>query len=215
MTIEEIEHELLVISNKSDNEGAAHSAFSTIYKGYSKFLTSVVSGNLKRMGIYDKQVMNTVINNTFYKLYENPFVFSFPNGAIDDNNFKAWLSTVAKNELTRLLKEYFEGTKSLEIVIVDPQMESEDLDEVIFESVNLKVMNDALNTLSERDKEILLTLYLYYEEGKNTPSKILDLICKIHSTTKENIRKIKQRSEKKIIEFFSQRTLLKPLRDVK
>ncbi|BFO65361.1 sigma-70 family RNA polymerase sigma factor [Chryseobacterium sp. KCF3-3] len=213
MTVEEIEDILLVISEKSDDETSALAAFSKLYKSYSKFLSAVISGALKNSGIYDEQVLNTVMNNTFFKIYENPLIFSFPENAIE-NNFKAWLSTVARNELKRLLIEYYRNKEESlsngnnDVAII----ESEVLPEGIFESVNLKVLNDALNLLSERDRHILLTLYMYYEEGMKTPSDVLDLLCEMYGTTKPNIRKIKERSEKKIIEHFSKYTELKPLK---
>ena len=155
------------------------------------------------------------MNNTFYKLYEDPLAFSFLKNAEDDKTFKAWLSVVARNELKRLLKEYYHNNSSLEESGMEPAIISEELPLEVFESTNIKVLNDALNTLSERDKHILLTIYLYYEEGKNTPSSTLDLLCVMYGTTKVNIRKIRERSEKKIIDYFSQHTQLKPLKNVK
>lgn len=215
MTVEETEEILLMISDQSNDEDSAIDAFTKLYKGYSKFLFSVVSYSLKNMGMYDEHLLNTVLNNTFYIVYEKPLSFSFPAEAEDDRSFKAWLSTVAKNELRKLLKDYYCKEKSLELVTEDSLLESEELSEELFESVNLKMMNDALATLSQRDKEILLALYLYQEEGKKTPSEVLNILCKTHDTTKENIRKIKQRSEQKIIEYFSKYSQLKPLKNDK
>ena len=60
-----------------------------------------------------------------------------------------------------------------------------------------------------------MTYYTYYEKGKNTPSNVLDEICKIHKTTKPNIRKIKERSEKKIIEYLENKSNLKAVKNVK
>jgi len=215
MTIEEIEDILLAISEKLNDENSATNAFAKLYRGYSKFLSSVISRVLKNSGIYDEHVLNTVINNTFYKIYENPLIFSFKQGAIDDKGFKAWLAVVAKNELKRLLHEYYTNMYSLETLETEPAIESPELPEGVYESVNLKIMDAALNTLTERERHILLTLYLYYEEGKNTPSEVLNMLCKMYNTTKMNIRQIKVRSEKKIAEYFSKHTQLKPLKDVK
>ncbi|AZI20600.1 sigma-70 family RNA polymerase sigma factor [Chryseobacterium taklimakanense] len=159
--------------------------------------------------------MQTVINNTFFKLYENPLIFTFPHNVDNDKPFKAWLSVVAKNELKRLLQEYYQTSDLPETLNIESAIVSEDIPSEIFESVNIKVLNDALNTLSTRDKHILLTLYLYYEEGKNTPSNVVDLLCNMYETTKVNIRKIRERSEKKIINYFEKNTQIKPLKNVK
>jgi len=215
MTIGEIEDILLVISDRGNDERAAGAAFATLYRRYSKFLNAVVSGVLKDTGIYDEHFLNTVVNNTFYKLYENPLVFSFREGAPDDKGFKAWLSVVAKNELKQLLKEYFSQTISLEKVDTDSIADDDGISEEVCKNVNLKMLEDAMNLFSERDRQILRMLYLYHDEGKNTPSEVLNIICNIYNTTKPNIRKIKERCEKKIIEYFEKRTQLKPLKYVK
>ncbi|MEN2436282.1 sigma-70 family RNA polymerase sigma factor [Weeksellaceae bacterium A-14] len=215
MTIDEIENMLLVISERSNDEKNAKAAFTDLYRGYSSFLSAVVSRTLQSSGIYDEHIMQTVINNTFFKLYENPLIFTFPENVENDKPFKAWLSVVAKNELKRLLQEYYQTSDLPETLNIESAIISEDIPSEIFESVNIKVLNDALNTLSPRDKHILLTLYLYYEEGKNTPSNVLDLLCKMYETTKVNIRKIRERSEKKIINYFEKNTQLKPLKNVK
>lgn len=215
MTKEEIEDILLQLSDKAEQERDAVAAFNLLYRGYSKFLSSVISAALRNCGIYDEHVVNTVLNNTFLIIYEKPLFFSFPPEAVDDKRFKAWLATVARNELKRLLMEYYSTTVSLALVACEPVADSEELPEDVFEGVNFKILNDALNTLSERDKDILMTLYLFYEEGKKTPSDVLNMICKMHDTTNQNIRKIKERGEKKIAEYFMRHSQLIPLKNVK
>ena len=215
MTVDEIENTLLVISERSNDEKNAKAAFTDLYRGYSNFLCAVVSRALQSSGIYDEHIMQTVINNTFFKLFENPLIFTFPHNVENDKPFKAWLSVVAKNELKRLLQEYYQTSDLPETLNIESAIVSEDIPSEIFESVNIKVLNDALNTLSTRDKHILLTLYLYYEEGKNTPSNVLDLLCNMYETTKVNIRKIRERSKKKIINYFEKNTQIKPLKNVK
>lgn len=215
MTKEEIEYILLQLSDRIENERDAVVAFNLLYRGYSKFLSSVISASLRNSGIYEKHLVDTVLNNTFLIIYEKPLSFSFPPGAVDDNRFKAWLATVARNELKRLLMEYYSTTVSLALVTCEPVADSEELAEEVFEGVNFKILDDALNTLSERDKNILQTLYLFYEEGKKTPSDVLYMICKMYDTTNPNIRKIKERSEKKIAEYFIRHSQLIPLKNVK
>lgn len=60
-----------------------------------------------------------------------------------------------------------------------------------------------------------MMLYSYHEEGKNTPSATLDVVCKMFDTKKDNIRQIKKRSEAKVIEYFSKISILKPVKNVR
>jgi len=215
MTIEEIEDILLIISEQEENEKDASKAFTCLYRGYSRYLGKVVANALKERGIYDEHLFNAVINNTFHKLYLDPLSFSFKQSAKDDKSFKGWLAVVAKNELKKLINEYYDERFTSELVGDEAVIESIDVPEEFQRSINQKTLYKALKILSERDKHILRTLYLYYEEGKKTPSTVLDRLCRMHDTTKDNIRQIKRRSESKIIEYFAKNTELKPLKNAK
>lgn len=215
MEIEKLEDILLKISFKEDDEQLALESFNLLYKDYSKLLMSIVKKNLKDMGIYDEQLLHTVINNVFFKLYVNPLSFTVPKTAKNDSCFKSWLSVVSSNELKSLITEYFGKESSLQLVNADKTFESVEVNEEISESMNTKLLNEALNSLTIRDRDILLTLYNYYEEGKKTPTEVLNQIAKLHNTTKPNIRKIKERSEKKIIDFFSAKSALIPVKNGK
>lgn len=215
MTKEEIEDILLQLSYKSDNDRAAVAAFNALYRGYSKFLSSVISNVLLNRGIYDKDFIETVLNNSFLVVYQKPLSFAFLPESEDDKSFKAWLATVAKNQTKKLLLEYYTREDSLEVVTAEPIYDSEEIPEEVFMSANFKILDGALASLNERDRHILLTLYLYYEEGKKTPSNVLSMLCNLYNTTNLNIRKIKERSEKKIVEYLSKRSQLIPLKNVK
>ncbi len=215
MELGKLEEILLTISFKEEDERLALDAFDILYKEYSKILSAIVKKNLKEMGIYDEQLLQTVINNVFFKLYERPLAFTLPDMAKNDNCFKGWLSVVSRNELLSLLDDYFGKDYKLEVTHVNQDCSGIEVSEELCESVNSKLMNEALNLLSNRDREIMLTLYNYYEEGKKTPTEILNQIAKLHNTTKPNIRKIKERSEKKIIEYFSTKSELTPVKNGK
>ncbi len=211
MTIEKVEEILLIISYKEDDKQGADKAFCQLYYEYSHYLGKVIGNALRGMGIYDEELFETVKNNTFITIYEKPLSFS-SKGAKNDKGFKGWIATIARNELKQLLEEYFQKDSELTPEIKESMIESIVVPTELQESINHKTLNDAMANLSERDRHILRTLYLYYEEGRKTPSKVLDMLCKLYDTKRPNIRQIKSRSEKKIIEYFAKRTSLKPLK---
>jgi len=221
MEIEKLEEILLTISYKDENKDNADLAFNKLYWEYSKFVKALVKKNLYNIGAKDEQFVDAVVNNTFVSIYENPLKFSIPQDEFSktDISFKAWVSRIAKNEIHDLLKDF----KILESVLPESNNETAFEDTLIdaeknniyVENLNAKILEDALNTLPERDREILRALYLYHEVGKNTPTKVLNELCNFFGTTKPNIRQIKVRSEKKIIEYFSKYSQLKPLKYAK
>lgn len=215
MLIDKLEEVLLLLSYKDEDQKSANDAFTELYREYSKFLYALVRKKLNQMGVFDEQIMETAVGNTFLKIYENPLVFKVPENENTDNCFKAWLSVVSKNELLVLFKQYYGTNITLESSILETVFEDTIIKEPVAESINVKLMQDAMNTLSERDREVLSALYLYQEEGKNTPSTVLDTLCLMYGTTKDNIRQIKKRSESKIIDYFSKNSNLKPIKDVK
>lgn len=72
---------------------------------------------------------------------------------------------------------------------------------------SFKIVSQAFEQLSERDRDIIRTYWQFHEKGigeqaKNLPSNILDSLETTHSTTKANIRKIISRGNQKISEFL-------------
>ncbi|PZR04349.1 MAG: hypothetical protein DI539_25605 [Flavobacterium psychrophilum] len=63
---------------------------------------------------------------------------------------------------------------------------------------NLAILNKYLATLSERDRDIILTYYAYHVPGKYTPGTVLDDLEKKWGTTRENIRKILEKVRKAV-----------------
>lgn len=75
------------------------------------------------------------------------------------------------------------------------------------DSYNMTLVHQALAQLSERDRDIVMTYWRYYERGdasqaKNLPSEILNELVNRHNTTTVNIRQIISRGMKKIIEYL-------------
>lgn len=68
------------------------------------------------------------------------------------------------------------------------------------ESTNVTKIKAYVSKLSERDQDIVLTVYSYYVPGKYTPTEILDNLVKKWGTTRDNIRKILEKFRKSIKE---------------
>ncbi|MDM1350928.1 sigma-70 family RNA polymerase sigma factor [Myroides marinus] len=217
MTIEELKKKIDFIKKKADNEKLAHLAFTDLYQSYGKLIYSIINSQVTQMGLYDKDLVETIHTNTFIIMYEKMSTFSLPDDSKNDGYFKAWLSTIARNEFlkTRRTTNKIVKTVSDEELNQNILFISEAINDDLYESINYKLLHDALEQFSIRDREILLTIYNFYEEGKNTPTEVLDELCKIHNTTKMNIRKIKSRCEQKIIEYFEKHSTLKPIKNEK
>ena len=216
MTLEELEEILLSIALKEEDSKSADISFSKLYKHYSIPLQSIIKVVLKKMGIYDVDLMNTALNTTFVKIYENPPLdFKIKENNTLDNCFIAYLVTITKHEILSLLKPKKDDKVTIsESDLRDIAFEEYEIDDSIL-SINAKTLNDALNTLKPEHKEIILALYNYHEEGKKTPTEVLDTLCKTYGTTRDSIRQIKKRGMDKIIEYFSKHSNLIPIKNAK
>lgn len=199
---------LMNFSYKEEFTADAQNSFITFYKEYSKYLYKVVIEAKKKYTFLREDIIHDVVNNTFLKIYENPLLFQIDethNDIITDARFKAYLAAIAKNNLKDLLKTEI---KENHLKIIDDDEQIFDPPEIeIEENISLSqsriILDEVLNSFKERDKAILLTLYEFYEEGKNTPSETLDWLCEVHNTTRDNIKAIKSRCNKKIVEHFN------------
>ena len=147
MSLSELEELLLKISYKDENRLSAENAFNTLYKHYSPFLSSVIKSALKEMGIYNEELYNIVMNNVFYKIFENPFSFKIPVTATNDKCFKGWLSKVAKNELLTQKMVFYSKEDKLNTISDIEYFRSSEIKDDTYESSNTKMLKQALNTL--------------------------------------------------------------------
>ena len=216
MTIDEIGEILLSFEYKDENENLAKEYFTKMYRYYGASVNAIVKDALNKMGAYNKELLDASVANAFLNVYQYPKLeFEVKGENSPDDCFIAYLVTIARNEILKVLK-----TKSNnKLVYLDEDLPEVAFDDVELEerllSVNEKMLNDALNTLKPEHKEIILALYNYHEEGKKTPTEVLDALCKTYGTTRDNIRQIKTRGVKKIIEYFSKHSNLIPLKNDK
>ena len=119
---------------------------------------------------------------------------------------KAWLGKIANNcfkkEYAKRKNEVYIG--DLQII---PEKEDCDLIESLYEDSQIEIpnefrkrLNEAMNTLNEIQKHILLT---YAGEGclnstLHLSDEALNYLCKMYSTSSANIRQIKKRALDKI-----------------
>lgn len=106
-------------------------------------------------------------------------------------------------------KQYIEKYLSQDYDDFLDQLESHELNEIsnnaFFvkdekESENSEKIRTYLTKLSERDRDIIITVYNYYIPGKYSPTEVLDDLESKWRTSRENIRKVLEKFRKAIKE---------------
>jgi DNA-directed RNA polymerase specialized sigma24 family protein len=210
LTVEEL---LLIISDKEKDLEQSNKAFSTLYYRYSIFLNSAVINQLKSKGIYDKTFVDTIASNVFVEVFSNPLNFSYneKDHQTEDIAFKAWICRIARFEFADILRESIKFNKmnllSRDGILQDQTENFTDDMDII--SNNRKLLDKSLECLSDREKHVLLACYDYYEDGKNTPSEVLDMLCQYWGTTRDNVRQIRKRALDKVKAYLNNSIKLK------
>jgi RNA polymerase sigma factor (sigma-70 family) len=119
-----------------------------------------------------------------------------------EKRMKSWLSQIAKNEMLQLLRQYKIDKDKIEYaddLSFIERIESE-TEEIISDDILLA--EKALQTLNERDRNILVT-YLMYEDGnKKLPSIEIQKLADMWGVLPDNMRQIKKRSLAKLEIFI-------------
>lgn len=205
LTNEALANLFLAMAMKEEDRQNAEKAFTEFYNRYKNFLFTVIKKACKSWEMYGDELIETVFENTFLTVFDKAETFL----KLDDIPFerqekrmKAWLSQIAKNEMLQLLKQYridkdkIEFTDDLNFI---ERIENE-TEEITSDDILLA--EKALKTLSERDRNILIT-YLIYEDGnKKLPSSEIQKLANMWGVLPDNMRQIKKRSLAKLEIFI-------------
>ena len=205
LTNEALADLFLAMAMKEEDRQNAEKAFTEFYNRYKSFLYTVIKKACKSWEMYGDELIETVFENTFLTVFDKAESFL----KLDDIPFerqekrmKSWLSQIAKNEMLQLLRQYridkdkVEFTDDLSFV---ERMEDE-TEEIISDDILLA--EKALQTLNERDRNILVT-YLMYEDGnKKLPSTEIQKLADMWGVLPDNMRQIKRRSLAKLEIFI-------------
>lgn len=194
----------VLMSYKKDDEMEAQEAFRVFYDRYKKLLWSLCYGVCTKLDIENgEEFAKYVFSNTMMAIYEHPTYDSCKS------KLSTWMSKIAFHEALDLIEEH--GLNNTKVIplneTITMSITDKESDIVEYETPQKKILNEALNLLSERDREILLTCFMYQEEHKHLPDEVLDELSRKYSTTSAYIRQIKKRALDKIKAHISQNSI--------
>lgn len=198
------------ISSPFDSE----EAFSEFYFRYKNFLLKVCRGCCKNFDD-SNSLADDIFQNTFIKVLQKSHTFKPKESDLTTDiskDIKAWLARIARNELINFLRknpdeknlsnsfrpraEDLEDSISFEI----PESSNEVVNKHST-SIEKKLLETALNTLTEKERYILMVYMEFFNPGdpkKHLPEDILRATCNRYHITPDNLRQIKSRTLKKI-----------------
>lgn len=191
----------VIMSFREENEMEAQAAFRIFYDRYKCFLWDLCYKVCQN----DEELAKDVFMNTMMAVYQSSHTYNASKGKVT-----TWMSNIAKHEMYDLLdvlKEKRIGEKTF--VPLDDNLIVLDIkDDTNFEIPEKKALNEALQTLSEKERDVLLTYMMYQDGNKHLPGEVVKFLCERYETTSVNLRKIKQRALEKVKTHILQNTHL-------
>jgi RNA polymerase sigma factor (sigma-70 family) len=183
---EDSDEDLLIMTSfQNENEEEAKEAFKIFYDRHKQYLW-----NLCCKVCRDIDMANDVMQNTWIAIYKYSHTYNANKSSV-----KTWMSKIANNEMIDLLKKETSFIHLNEDVYSIPDVDDA---EEITPSLEKREVDKALNLLSDKEKDILLTYMQYSDGNKHLPDEVISELCRRYSTLPANLRQIKKRSLNKV-----------------
>ncbi len=183
---------------------------------YRRFINHVykIAVNVCRNFEDAEQLAQDISQETFLRAYKFLPKFSFPEHMAEKKHsafIKAWLGKITKNCFRTFYAKRKKEAITYDIELVMENEPVYDAFEQLYgeppmADVNAELiskLNDALNTLSERDRHII---WIYASEGcinttKHISDQALADLCSMYGVEAPTIRQIKKRALSKVMKF--------------
>ncbi len=187
-----------------DQDGIAQRAFEKIYDKYKNYIWVVLYGQMKNYT--GKDEISDLVQATFAQGWVKAEQFGKNR---EKSNLKAWLSKIANN----LAWDWLSGVKnhvnlenkhwnSIQGTDASTDMQDNEFSE------EYKIYEDALETLTDREKDIM-TLYYYIHDPMNphkkAPREILNKLYKKYNISNESLHQIRRRAKLKIEKYVKEK----------
>lgn len=197
LTNEALADLFLSMALKEDDRQGAEKAFADFYNRYKNYLYTVVRNACKSWEMYGDELIQGVHQNTFLTVYEKAeSFFRIEEVPIErqEKRMKSWLGKIAEREMYKLLRELKDEKEKIDYHDDLTFLENSDEEIKPQKSEEFLLAERALQTLSERDRNILVT-YLMFEDGsKKLPSNEIQRLADMWDVLPDNMRQIKKRS---------------------
>lgn len=205
LTNEALSDLFLSMALKEDDRQDAEKAFAEFYNRYKNYLYTVVRNACKSWEKYGDELIEGVHLNTFLTIYEKADSFLLIENIPferQEKRMKSWLGKIARTEMFKLLRELKDEKDNIEYHDDLTFLENSDEEITPQKSEEILLAEKALQTLRERDRNILVT-YLMFEDGKKKlPSNEIQRLADMWDVLPDNMRQIKKRSLAKVKKYI-------------
>jgi RNA polymerase sigma factor (sigma-70 family) len=199
---------LLWMSMQEEDPAVAEEAWRIFYDRHYSYLFRVCVSRFRRFGVQPDEIAE-LVQDVFVRAYKKagtfrPAAANHVGSEADSAQARAWLGTIAFN----LLQDQFRQRPQLVLVDMDQAANTPVKEEAPKgePSKRLKLIREALRLLPEREREVLLVSYTFYEPGRQLtiPEEDWQALADRWQTTAVNLRQIRSRAKKKIEDYIAE-----------
>jgi len=207
---EETDEDLLVyMTMRADEPLVANEAWAEFFRRHIDYMygkcRDVCRGVLAGSGPDDLAQL------TFIRAYEK--ASTFKSGEIKDPDMlrlrvRAWLGRIAQN----IYRDMLRGRKDSKELAVDREELEEAPEQVLAApttSTHKRLLDEAIDSLSEKKQHVLRITYQYNQPGKKhqrLPNQVTEELAKTLNTTSNNIRQLRRRALQDVNQFIKSKT---------
>lgn len=197
---------LAAVASSSLGHADKNRAQAMFYARHVRYLYGVLQRQQTKLLSLAGVSAEDLVQETFHRAFERAHTFKADD--LDDpeqlrRRTRAWLGRVAQN----LVADHFERFREVSASPYLDRVSCDAIDETPRASRELDLVSEGLDTLSEREQDVLRVTALYHRAGdhQRLPNAVSAELAQRWGTTNENIRAIRSRALKKLTEFVTGR----------
>jgi RNA polymerase sigma factor (sigma-70 family) len=195
------------VSRRAYDTRAARAAEAEFYARHARYLYGVLVQRVRRPLALSGREVEDLVQETFFRAFAR--ADSYRGGdALDEDGerrrSRAWLGRIAQH----LLADWLADAREISASPYLDTLAAPEAGPPSSRSPKLRLMCEALETLSERERDVLRVAALYFrpgEEHQRLPNEVSAELARRWQTTNENIRAIRSRATKKLKEYLAGR----------
>lgn len=195
------------VSERAHDSAAARAAEAQFYDRHARYLYGVLVQRLRRPLALSGREVEDLVQETFFRAFARASSYSAGDAsdeASQSRRSRAWLGRIAE----RLLADWLQGTREISASPYLDTLAEPEPPPPSSRSPKLRLLREALDTLNERERDVLRVAALYFrpgEEHQRLPNQVSAELARRWQTSNENIRAIRSRATKKLKDYLSGR----------
>jgi RNA polymerase sigma factor (sigma-70 family) len=194
------------VSQRATDAAAARAAETAFYDRHARYLYCVLVQRVRRPLALSGREVEDLVQETFFRAFARAATYSGDAGDHDSQRrrSRAWLGRIAE----RLLADWLAGTREISASPYLDTLAEPEPGPPSSRSPKLRLLREALDTLNERERDVLRVAALYFrpgEEHQRLPNEVSAELAQRWQTSSENIRAIRSRATKKLKDYLATR----------